>query len=53
MYRLAGETITTKINKNLSREKSQMQQRWQRQEEELEERERRVNEEKEGYRARV
>jgi hypothetical protein len=32
---LAGETITTKINKNLHHEKVMMQQRLQRQEEEL------------------
>jgi microcompartment protein CcmK/EutM len=36
MYRLAGETITTKINKNLHHEKIIMQQKMQRQEEELE-----------------
>jgi hypothetical protein len=35
LYRLAGETITTKINKNLHQEKVMMQQKMQLQEEEL------------------
>ena len=53
MYRLAGETITTKINKNLHQEKIMMQQKMQLQEEELEQKQRKMQDEKDNLRSKI
>lgn len=50
---MAGETITTKINKNLHQEKIMMQQKMQIQEEELEEKQKQMVSEKDNLKARI
>lgn len=46
LYRLAGQTITTKINKNLHQEKIMMQQKLQIQEEEIQQKQKKLQDEK-------
>ena len=53
LYRLAGETITSKINQNLENEKNILEQKVKMQTEELEEKQKKQNEQKFQYKNKI